>query len=49
VLADTELKKKALEMGIDARASSPAEIDARMRADIEKWRRVIEQAGIPRQ
>lgn len=49
VLADPELKKKALEMGIDARASSPAEIDARMRADIEKWRRVIEQAGIPRQ
>ncbi len=49
VLADPELKKRALEMGIDTRASSPAEIDARMRADIQKWGQVIERAGIPRQ
>lgn len=49
VLADPELKKRALEMGIDTRASSPEEIDARMRADIRKWGEVIERAGIPRQ
>ncbi len=49
VLADPELKKRALEMGIDTRPSSPAEIDARMRADIQKWGQVIERAGIPRQ
>ncbi|HWP27704.1 MAG TPA: tripartite tricarboxylate transporter substrate binding protein [Xanthobacteraceae bacterium] len=49
VLADAELKKRALEMGIDTRPSSPAEIEARMRADIQKWGQVIERAGIPRQ
>jgi tripartite-type tricarboxylate transporter receptor subunit TctC len=49
VLADPELKRRALEMGIDTRPSSPAEIDARMRADIQKWGQVIERAGIPRQ
>jgi tripartite-type tricarboxylate transporter receptor subunit TctC len=49
VLADPDLKKRALEMGIDTRPSSPEEIDARMRADIKKWGQVIERAGIPRQ
>jgi tripartite-type tricarboxylate transporter receptor subunit TctC len=49
VLADPDLKKRALEMGIDTKASSPAEIDARLKADIQKWRQVIEKAGIARQ
>ena len=30
VLADPDLKKRALDLGIDAKASTPAEIDARM-------------------
>ncbi len=49
VLADPDLKKRALDLGIDAKASTPAELDARMRADIAKWGRVIAQAGIPKQ
>lgn len=49
VLADPELKKRALDLGIDAKASTPGEIDARMRSDIAKWTQVIESAHIPKQ
>jgi len=48
VLADPALKKRALDLGIDARASTPAELDARMRADIAKWDAVIAKAHIPK-
>ncbi|MGD9924836.1 MAG: Bug family tripartite tricarboxylate transporter substrate binding protein [Pseudorhodoplanes sp.] len=46
VLADPEVKKKALELGIDARGSTPQEIQARLKDDIAKWSDVIEKAGI---
>jgi tripartite-type tricarboxylate transporter receptor subunit TctC len=49
VLAAPEVKKRLLDLGIEAKASSPAEIGGRLRADIEKWSRVIERAGIPKQ
>ena len=49
VLDDPDLKKRALDLGIDAKASTPAELDARMRGDIEKWGKVIAQAGIAKQ
>jgi tripartite-type tricarboxylate transporter receptor subunit TctC len=49
VLADPEVKRRALELGIDAKASTPAEMDARMRADIAKWAKVIADANIPKQ
>jgi tripartite-type tricarboxylate transporter receptor subunit TctC len=49
VLAEPDLKKAALDLGIDAKASTPSEIDARMRADIAKWTAVIEAAHIPKQ
>jgi tripartite-type tricarboxylate transporter receptor subunit TctC len=49
VLADPELKKRALDLGIDAEASTPAEIDARMKSDIAKWGKVIESAHIAKQ
>ncbi len=49
VLAEADLKKRALDLGIDARASSPAELDERMRADIAKWGAVIADAHIPKQ
>ncbi|MGC1779511.1 MAG: tripartite tricarboxylate transporter substrate binding protein [Xanthobacteraceae bacterium] len=49
VLADPELKKRALALGIDAEASTPAEIDGRMKSDIAKWTKVIEAAHIPKQ
>lgn len=49
VLADPVLKKRALEMGIDLKASTPAEAQARLVADIKKWSDVIEKAGIQKQ
>ncbi|MGC2078828.1 MAG: tripartite tricarboxylate transporter substrate-binding protein [Xanthobacteraceae bacterium] len=49
VLADPVLKKRALDLGIDARASSPGELDQRMRSDIAKWGAVIANAHIPKQ
>jgi tripartite-type tricarboxylate transporter receptor subunit TctC len=49
VLADADLKKRALELGIDLKASTPAEIHARLQDDIKKWAAVIERAKIERQ
>jgi tripartite-type tricarboxylate transporter receptor subunit TctC len=49
VLADPELKRRALELGIDTQASAPAEVDARLKSDIQKWTAVIQRAGIERQ
>jgi tripartite-type tricarboxylate transporter receptor subunit TctC len=49
VLAEPALKKAALDLGIDAKASTPAEIDTRMRSDIAKWTKVIAGAHIPQQ
>jgi tripartite-type tricarboxylate transporter receptor subunit TctC len=49
ILADTEVKKRLLELGIEAKASTPQEISDRLKSDIDKWRQVIEKAGIPKQ
>lgn len=46
VLADPDVRKKALELGIDARGSTPQEIQARLKDDISKWSAVIQKAGI---
>ena len=49
VLDAPDLKKRALELGIEARASTPEEIAQRLKDDIEKWAKVIERAGIEKQ
>jgi tripartite-type tricarboxylate transporter receptor subunit TctC len=49
ILADADVKKRLLELGIEAKASTPQEISARLSSDIDKWRKVIEKAGIPKQ
>ena len=49
VLDTPDLKKRALELGIEAKASTPEEIHARLKDDIEKWAKVIERAGIEKQ
>jgi tripartite-type tricarboxylate transporter receptor subunit TctC len=49
VVLDTEVKRRAGEFGIEARAGSPAEADAIMRGDIAKWDKVITEARIPKQ
>jgi tripartite-type tricarboxylate transporter receptor subunit TctC len=49
ILAEADVKKRLLELGIQAKASTPDEIAARLQADIDKWRNVIEKAGIQKQ
>ena len=49
VLDMPDLKKRALDLGIETRASSPEEILDRLKADIDKWAEVIERAGIAKQ
>jgi tripartite-type tricarboxylate transporter receptor subunit TctC len=44
-----ELKQRALELGIEAKASSPEEILGRLKDDIGKWSDVIDHAGIAKQ
>ena len=49
ILADPDVKKRLLELGIEAKASTPREIYDRLKSDIGKWRAVIEKAGIEKQ
>ena len=49
ILADAEVKKRLIELGIEAKASTPQEISARLTSDIDKWQKVIEKAGIQKQ
>jgi tripartite-type tricarboxylate transporter receptor subunit TctC len=49
VLAMPDVKQKLLDLGIEAKASSPEELKARLVDDIAKWTAVIDRAGIPKQ
>ena len=49
VLADPAVRTKLLEAGVEARGDSPAHLGALMASEAEKWRAVIERAGIERQ
>lgn len=49
ILADPEVKKRLLGLGIEARGSTPQEISDRLKSDIDKWQAVIEKAGIQKQ
>jgi tripartite-type tricarboxylate transporter receptor subunit TctC len=49
ILADADVKRRLIELGIEAKASTPQEISARLKSDIDKWRDVIEKAGIQKQ
>jgi tripartite-type tricarboxylate transporter receptor subunit TctC len=49
ILADADVKKRLIELGIEAKAATPQEISARLKSDIDKWQQVIEKAGIPKQ
>jgi tripartite-type tricarboxylate transporter receptor subunit TctC len=49
ILTDADVKKRLIELGIEAKASTPQEISTRLKSDIEKWRTVIETAGIQKQ
>ena len=49
VVAMPDVRSRFGEVGIEATASTPEELTARLRKDIEKWAKVIEKAGIPKQ
>jgi tripartite-type tricarboxylate transporter receptor subunit TctC len=49
VLAMPDVKQRMLDLGIEARASTPEELRARLASDIAKWGEVIAKAGIERQ
>jgi tripartite-type tricarboxylate transporter receptor subunit TctC len=44
-----DVQEKARQFGLDARGTTPEEMQARMRADIVKWAAVIENAGLEKQ
>jgi tripartite-type tricarboxylate transporter receptor subunit TctC len=49
ILAEPEVSKQLLELGIEAGAGAPEEIASRLASDIVKWRAVIERAGVEKQ
>src|SRR5262245_5768153 len=49
IVATPEITQRYAEFGIEAKASTPEELKARLVADIGKWAAVIERAGIPKQ
>jgi tripartite-type tricarboxylate transporter receptor subunit TctC len=44
-----EVQEKAKLFGMEARSTTPEEMQSRLKADIEKWAAVIEKAGLERQ
>jgi tripartite-type tricarboxylate transporter receptor subunit TctC len=46
VIPDPDLQRKAAQMGMAMRSSTPEAMTARMKADIAKWGAVIDKAGI---
>ena len=46
IVAMPDFRQRLLDLGTEAKASTPAELGARLSADIEKWAAVIKQAGI---
>jgi tripartite-type tricarboxylate transporter receptor subunit TctC len=46
VLADPDVKQKLLALGIDSRASTPAEMTQQLQDDEKQWAAVIDRAGI---
>jgi putative tricarboxylic transport membrane protein len=48
IVAIPEVRQRYAELGIEAQASTPAQLQARLEADIKKWAALIERAGIER-
>jgi tripartite-type tricarboxylate transporter receptor subunit TctC len=47
-LAAPDVQERMLQLGLDARGSTPQEMHDQMAKDIARWRAVIEKAGIPK-
>ena len=48
VVALPDIRKRMLELGLEAQAGPPEEIAARLKSDIAKWTKVIDDAHIPK-
>jgi len=48
VVALPDIRTRMLDLGLDAQAGSPEEIAARLKSDIAKWTKVIDEAHIPK-
>jgi tripartite-type tricarboxylate transporter receptor subunit TctC len=48
-VASPDVQKKLLDLGAEAQSSSPAQMTQRVKSDQDKWKVVIDKAGIPRQ
>ena len=46
VMADREVREKMASVGADPIGSSPAQFATFMRAEVDKWRKVIKSSGI---
>ena len=49
VLAMPEVRRRLLEVGVEARGSTPEALRDLLASEVEKWREVIEKARIERQ
>ena len=49
VLALPEVRRRLLEVGVEARGGTPEALRALLASEVAKWREVIEKAGIERQ
>ena len=49
MVAMPDVKQRYADLGIEAKASTPEQLRARLEGDIKKWAAVIERAGIPKQ
>jgi len=48
-LASPDVKQRMLDVGVEARGSTPEQARELMVSEIAKWKEVIERAGIPKQ
>ncbi|MEA2939398.1 MAG: hypothetical protein QOC56_2902 [Alphaproteobacteria bacterium] len=48
ILVISDVKTRYVELGVEAKASSPEELMGRISGDIGKWAAVIQKAGIPK-
>jgi tripartite-type tricarboxylate transporter receptor subunit TctC len=46
IVAMPDFRQRLIDLGTEAKASTPEELGARLAADIDKWAAVIKQAGI---
>jgi tripartite-type tricarboxylate transporter receptor subunit TctC len=49
VLQDAELGRRFLDLGLEPLSSAPQELGARLAAEVARWARVIDEAGIEKQ